>query len=257
MADISQQHGCIQPNSFVYLHFSEYMLDYTKNLLDKYNYMELSKSQEDYLKIIWHIERCQEKVTATVVADKHKVKSPTVLSMFRQLSEMDLITYNKLNGAQLTENGEQLARKLIRKHRLIETFLEQVLKVDDPLLHDEAEKLEHVISDKLMYRIDAFLGFPENDPHGSPIPAWDKQREIVTINNLEEGVSFEILEIIIDEDHKQFYDQRFFIKGTTWTLTEKAPDDSAYLVTNGQNFLALSDTIIDKIKVIPFSTVEL
>lgn len=84
--------------------------------------MELSKSQEDYLKIIWYMERDQIKATAKAVADWYQVKPPTVLSMFKQLSQMELIEYDKTKGALLLEKGDFLARKLIRKHRLVETF---------------------------------------------------------------------------------------------------------------------------------------
>ncbi|MCB0262624.1 MAG: metal-dependent transcriptional regulator [Calditrichaeota bacterium] len=213
--------------------------------------MELSKSQEDYLKIIWYMERDQIKATAKAVADWYQVKPPTVLSMFKQLSQMELIEYDKTKGALLLEKGDFLARKLIRKHRLVETFLEKVLKMDDQILHEEAEKLEHAISDKLMYLIDAFLGFPDKDPHGSPIPNWGEHLKAIQLKNVIIGHSFRVQDIQLTAELEQYYTARQFAKGTTWTLQDKTPDNSVYTLTNGKAFLAVSGTIVSSIKVIP------
>ena len=213
--------------------------------------MELSKSQEDYLKIIWYMERDQIKATAKAVADWYQVKPPTVLSMFKQLSQMELIEYDKTKGARLLEKGDFLARKLIRKHRLVETFLEKVLKMDDQILHEEAEKLEHAISDKLMYLIDAFLGFPDKDPHGSPIPNWGEHLKAIQLKNVIIGHSFRVQDIQLTAELEQYYTARQFAKGTTWTLQDKTPDNSVYTLTNGKAFLAVSGTIVSSIKVIP------
>ncbi len=212
--------------------------------------MQLSKSQEDYLKIIWYMERDQIKATAKAVAVRHQVKSPTVLAMFRQLTRMGLIEYDRAVGARLSDVGGRLAHKLIRKHRLIETFLGTVLRMDDRLLHEEAEKLEHVISDHLMYRIDAYLGFPDRDPHGSPIPKWDEHLTLTTLDTLQLNQSFQVKEIQLDPELQAFYSERRFVRGSTWTLQDKTPDDSVYTLTNGQSFLALSAATVSKVKVI-------
>jgi len=211
--------------------------------------MYVSGSQEDYLKIIWYMEQDQVKATAKSVADRYRVKPPTVLAMFKQLSQMELIHYDKLNGAQLTETGDNQARKLIRKHRLVETFLEEVLEMDNHLLHEEAERLEHAISDNLMYRIDAYLGFPETDPHGSPIPGWNPHFTPVLLKELSIGDAFRVQEIIMNEEQKKFYADRNFIKGSTWSLYEKTPDNAVYTVTNGTVFLAFSERDILKVRV--------
>jgi len=215
--------------------------------------MQLSGSQEDYLKIIWYLERDQIKATPKAVADRHQVKPPTALNMFRQLANMDLIHYGKTYGARLSSQGNSLARKLIRKHRLLETFLEKVLNMDEHLLHEEAERLEHVISDNLMYRIDSYLGFPNSDPHGSPIPSWDEQVKPVSISDVIVGCSFRVQEVSLNADLVKFYDQRRFTRGTTWTLQDKTPDNSAYTLTNGKLFLALNHDMALKIKVIPYA----
>jgi DtxR family Mn-dependent transcriptional regulator len=214
--------------------------------------MPFSKSQEDYLKIIWYLERDQIKATSSVVAERYEVKPPTVLAMFKQLAHMKLLTYDKNRGARLTEQGERAARKLVRKHRLIETFLEKVLEMDEQLVHDEAEHLEHVVSDQLMYRIDKYLGFPDRDPHGTDIPTWHQQLKFVSLGQIKIMQSFQIKSIDLEPETARFYHDKKFVRGSTWTLHEKTPDDTVYTFTNGHSFLSLAGSSLDKIQVIPF-----
>ena len=213
--------------------------------------MKLSKSQEDYLKVIWYLERDQVKATPNRVALEYGVKPPTVLAMFKQLSRMDLIEYEKSRGAGLTTLGDSLARKLVRKHRLIETFLEKVLEMDGQSLHSEAEKLEHVMSDALMHQIDRYLGFPEHDPHGSPIPGWNEVRLPVELCEIKAQQTFKVHDIQLEPELVKFYLSRDFSRGSTWTLQDKSPDSSVYTLVNGKAFLALSGNMVSRIKVIP------
>ena len=207
----------------------------------------ITRSQEDYLKIIWHLEQERKKATAKVVADNLGVKSPTVLSMFHQLEKSTLISYNKTEGARLSLNGENNARKLVRKHRLIETFLETVLSMDEQHIHDEAEKLEHVISDQLMHRIDAYLGFPNKDPHGSPIPVWDKEAKRTKLSDVDLGDSFTIKETDFTFKEKEYYMGMDFDVGALWTMSEIPPGKSCFLISNGKKFLAIPGETADKI----------
>ena len=207
----------------------------------------ITHSQEDYLKIIWHLEQERKKATVKTVADNLGVKSPTVLSMFHQLEKSALLTYNKSDGARLSSNGENNARKLVRKHRLIETLLETVLGMDEQHIHDEAEKLEHVISDQLMHRIDAYLGFPDKDPHGSPIPVWDKEAKRTKLNEALLGDSFTIKETEFTDTEKQYYKGTDFSVGSLWTISEIPPGASCFLISNGKQFLAIPAETADKI----------
>lgn len=207
----------------------------------------ITRSQEDYLKIIWHLEQDRKKATVKVVADNLGVKSPTVLSMFHQLEKSSLISYNKTEGARLSLTGENNARKLVRKHRLIETFLETVLSMDEQHIHDEAEKLEHVISDQLMHRIDAYLGFPDKDPHGSPIPIWDKEAKRTKLANTDLGDSFTIKETDFTDKEKEYYMVMDFDIGSLWTMSEIPPGKSCFLISNGKKFLAIPGETADKI----------
>jgi DtxR family Mn-dependent transcriptional regulator len=211
--------------------------------------VSLTHSQEDYLKIIWHLEQEQKKATAKVVADNLQVKSPTVLSMFQQLQKSDLLTYNKNEGARLSGSGEENARKLVRKHRLIETFLETVLGMDEQHIHDEAEKLEHVISDQLMFRIDAYLGFPDKDPHGSDIPAWEKDLSRKKLSAVGIKSCFIIKEIDLAETEIKYYKKNDLDVGSSWTMNEIPPGAECFLIGNGQRFLAIPEKTASKILV--------
>ena len=210
--------------------------------------MQLSASQENYLKIIWHLEQNRRRATAKVVADELNIKPPTVLAMFRQLQKMALLTYNKTQGACLTSIGEESARKLVRKHRLIETFLGRVLNMDEQQIHEEAERLEHVISDQLMYRIDSYLGFPETDPHGSVIPVW-RVEDQVSLAEVGEGRSFTVKHLELNDEEETFYTNRDFVQGSLWTMIEKTPGEPVCLLGNGKRFLAISLKAAAHIKV--------
>ncbi len=214
------------------------------------SFTKLSASQEDYLKLIWYLEDEKRKATAKTVAELYSVRSPTVLSMFQQLSKMKLIRYNKSDGARLTRTGSQIARKLVRKHRLIETFLEKVLELDEHLLHKEAERLEHVVSDQLMHHIDKYLDFPTVDPHGSSIPCLDIKIQRKTLNSLKTGKLFTIDSLKLDAKIETYLSEKMFTIGSVWELVDCSPDKSSFLVTDGKNFLSLSAKMAECIIVI-------
>ncbi len=212
--------------------------------------MKLTVAQEDYLKAIWKQGHNRRKVNIKRIADELQVASPTVISMFNFLSRAELLQYNKTDGARLTERGEHMARKLIRKHRLIETFLEDVLGLSGPILHREAEKLEHVISDQLMDHIDAHLGFPRTDPHGEEIPALHHPLTKYTLAELENGQRFEVYRIELSSGEKKYCKKYGFKEGSHWNLSEKDPTGSVFLLSDGSHYLALSAGQAERIRVI-------
>ncbi len=132
----------------------------------------LSQSVEDYLKVIWLNTREGPAATSTVAASLG-VSDASVSSMLAKLTDLGLVSYTRYHGAQLTESGEQAALKLLRRHRLVETFLIEYLGYGWDEVHDEAEALEHTVSDRFTERLSARLGHPSHDPHGDPIPAVD------------------------------------------------------------------------------------
>jgi DtxR family transcriptional regulator, Mn-dependent transcriptional regulator len=128
-----------------------------------------SASVEDYVKAIWGIAGAKAASTKDV-ADRLLIAPPSVTNMFVRLQEMGLVDYERYRGASLTERGRREALRLVRRHRLIETFLLEHLGYSWQEVHEEAERLEHAVSDEFTERLAEFLGHPDHDPHGDPIP---------------------------------------------------------------------------------------
>jgi DtxR family Mn-dependent transcriptional regulator len=149
-----------------------------------------SSTVENYLKQIYLEQQSAqpgELVPMGRLAGAMGVVPGTATSMVKALADSGLVTYEPRGGARLTRGGEQLALHVLRRHRLVELFLVKVLRLDWSEVHAEAEELEHVISDKVLERIDALLNYPSVDPHGDPIPpakgrpsAESGQRSLVT-----------------------------------------------------------------------------
>ena len=133
--------------------------------------MAFTRSEENYLKSIYHLGGTGlNNVSTNALASRLKTKASSVTDMVKKLSEKNLVIYKKYRGVRLTEEGRNVAIKIIRKHRLWEVFLVEKLNFSWDEVHDVAEQLEHVRSDKLISELDAYLGFPSHDPHGDPIP---------------------------------------------------------------------------------------
>ncbi|MDQ3649811.1 MAG: metal-dependent transcriptional regulator [Acidobacteriota bacterium] len=128
---------------------------------------------EDYLKNIYLMRRAGESVKTVLLAERMNVKPSSVTAMVKALAEMGLVEHEPYYGVHLTPNGERIALEVIRHHRLIELYLVEALGFTWDEVHEEAEVLEHVISEKLEARIAAHLGNPVRDPHGDPIPTLD------------------------------------------------------------------------------------
>lgn len=130
-----------------------------------------SFTEENYLKAIYKlIEQEGDVVTTNALAERMSAKAASVTDMLKKLSDKKLINYQKYQGVTLTSKGEKVALNIIRKHRLWEMFLVEKLDFKWDEVHDVAEQLEHINSDKLIEQIDKFLNFPKVDPHGDPIP---------------------------------------------------------------------------------------
>jgi DtxR family transcriptional regulator, Mn-dependent transcriptional regulator len=128
---------------------------------------------EDYLKTIYTLAESESPVSTSRIAEARQVKPASVTSMLRRLAELNLVNYEKHYGVTLTESGEKIALEVLRHHRLLELYLMEALGFSWDEVHEQADLLEHVISEKLEERIAAALGYPTLDPHGDPIPAKD------------------------------------------------------------------------------------
>ncbi|MEW5987548.1 MAG: metal-dependent transcriptional regulator [Chloroflexota bacterium] len=128
---------------------------------------------EDYLKTIYSLAETESPVSTSRVAAARQVKPASATSMIQRLASLNLVNYEKHYGVTLTEAGRAIALEVIRHHRLLELYLTQALGFGWDEVHEQADVLEHVISEKLEERIAAVLNYPEFDPHGDPIPAKD------------------------------------------------------------------------------------
>ena len=133
----------------------------------------ITRNEEDYLKTMLNMILSGENVATNSLASRLNVAPPSVTSMVKKLMRKGLITYQKYGAISFTTSGEKIAIALTRKHRLWEVFLSQTLNFSWDEVHEVAEELEHVKSEKLMSRLDKVLGFPKFDPHGDRIPSVD------------------------------------------------------------------------------------
>jgi DtxR family Mn-dependent transcriptional regulator len=128
---------------------------------------------EDYLKAIYELERATGAAATNDIARRLDIAPPSASWMVRRLAGQGLLEYERYRGARLTESGQRAALRILRRHRVIETFLARVLRYPWDEVHQEAERLEHAASDQLIDRMAEALGEPTVDPHGAPIPTRD------------------------------------------------------------------------------------
>ena len=133
----------------------------------------LSDAIQDYLKALYHLQVNGGRVSVTAIARAQKVSPASASEMVKKLAALELVEHAPYRGVRLTASGEKVAVEVIRHHRLLELYLAETLGVAIDDVHEEADRLEHVISEELEARIDNALGHPTHDPHGDPIPNAD------------------------------------------------------------------------------------
>ncbi len=197
-----------------------------------------SSSVGDYIKAIWDLGGVGSASTKDV-ADRLLVSPASVSNMFVRLQEMGLVEYERYQGASLTERGRVEALRLIRRHRLIETFLLEHLGYDWQEVHDEAERLEHAVSDGFTERLAAFLGHPDHDPHGGPIPSPEGILEADDSFPLSQAVAGKTLRIskVRDEDAEMldYLGDRNLVPGRLVTVREVRDLDGVVIVEDEED----------------------
>jgi DtxR family Mn-dependent transcriptional regulator len=173
--------------------------------------------------------------------------------MLKTLSEANLATYTPYEGARLTPAGQRLALKVLRRHRLLELFLVQTLSMPWDEVHEEAEHMEHAASERLVDRIDAFLGHPAVDPHGDPIPRADgtiAEPAGVPLAHLPRGQRFRLARVI-DQDPAflRYLTECGLDLGTAGELVENRPESGALIVRVDQRLVALGIEAATKVLV--------
>lgn len=132
---------------------------------------QVTHAMEDYLKAVWRLRESGGPVTTQRLAEELGVSGPSVTNMAKRLHELRLVRHTRYHGVELTPAGEKIALEVLRHHRLLELYLAEALGYAWDQVHEEAERLEHHVSDELEARMDSVLGFPTRDPHGDPIPS--------------------------------------------------------------------------------------
>ena len=186
----------------------------------------ISSTVEDYLKAFLRLEDMNEKASTSSVARHLSVADASVTDMLRKLQKNGLLEYKPYYGATLTREGRRLALRILRRHRLIELFLHKVMGYGWEQVHDEAEKLEHVVSDLFVERIDAYLGYPQKDPHGEVIPdakGFRSQDLDVCLLQADPG-EYIVRKVTNDQpEFLAYLEKEALTPGATFTLLERAP----------------------------------
>lgn len=217
---------------------------------------ELSASTQNYLKAIWGLtEWSSVPATPTLIAERMGLKLSSVSDAIRKLAAQGLVEHAPYSSVELTSTGLSYALAMVRRHRLIESFLVSVLGYSWDQVHDEADHLEHAVSDLMIDRIDAYLGFPTRDPHGDPIPSAHGTVQIPDATRLTEvGTGHQVvIERISDSDSTllQFFKERGFVVGATLLIGEGAQFSDAVhaRVAGADNFVVLGRSATDALYV--------
>lgn len=210
---------------------------------------------ENYVKAIYQLSTEGDgQVAATgKLAETLAVSPSTVTSMLKTLGESGLAKYTPYEGARLTDSGRSLALRVLRRHRLIELFLVQTLKLTWDEVHAEAENMEHAVSDLLIDKIDAFLGHPESDPHGDPIPRADGTIAPTAgeaLSALGSGEPFRIVRVSDQApDFLRYLAETGLCLGAEGTIAQIRPQAGVIVLRMGTEETTLSREIADKLVV--------
>jgi DtxR family Mn-dependent transcriptional regulator len=187
----------------------------------------LTRSVEDYLKSIYHLTSQGGFATTSDIAAMLVVAPPSVSGMMKRLSETGLIEHVPYRGVQLTAQGRRAALQMIRRHRILEVYLTQQLGYDWGDVHDEAERLEHAVSDELIERMAGALGDPRYDPHGEPIPTAAgeiEEPELVTLAEAAVGAELLLREVgTQDPARLHYFAEEGLVPGSRLTVTGRQP----------------------------------
>jgi len=186
-----------------------------------------SQSVQDFLKTVYTLQQQTERVSTNALAEALNITAPSVTDMAQRLVQEGTIDYRKYKGVRLTDNGKTVALKMLRRHRLIELYLVRDLGYELHEVHDEAESLEHTVSDRFIEAIATKLGDPEFDPHGDPIPDVEgvmPKRDLQPLATLDIATPARIRRFIMDNpDMLQHTQERGLVMGTQIEVVARDP----------------------------------
>lgn len=219
--------------------------------------MQRSLADENYLKAVYHLSGDNAAAVPTgLLADYLNVSAASVTDKMKRLKEKGFVQYKKSRGVMLSKEGRRIALSVIRKHRLWELFLVNVLGFRWDEVHDIAEQLEHIDSDELVERMDRYLGFPTADPHGDPIPDGRgkiNEPQLHHLAEVEVGKSFQIAAVASeDSEFLKFLDKKGLGLNSEITLkSREIYDGTLTLILQGKKTVIISEQVARRIWVKP------
>ena len=214
----------------------------------------MTLAEENYLKTIFHLERkLKSEVSTNALAERMQTRASSVTDMMQKLADKKMLVYKKYKGVQLTEKGKKAAAYVVRKHRLWEVFLVDKLNFHWDEVHEIAEQMEHINSVELIKRLDAFLGHPDFDPHGDPIPDKDgniKKAEKRLLSELiknQIGICVGVKES--SPEYLQYLDKKKISIGTKINVLGKEFFDGSMMIQAGRDQFFVSKQIAENLYV--------
>ncbi|MBD3221298.1 metal-dependent transcriptional regulator [bacterium] len=211
-----------------------------------------SEAVENYLTEILRLEEHAGRgaVSPSALADRLAVARPSVTGMLQRLADDDLVRYAPYRGVRLTRRGRRTARQMLRRHRLVETFLVRALGMPADRVHDEAHRWEHALSDDAVDRLDRWLGRPEADPHGTPIPAAPPSRGQRRLATLAAGVRATVTMVASQgPDHAAYLRSLGLAPGAVVTVTERRPFQGPVTLTIGDHSWIVGPEVTEYVSV--------
>lgn len=194
---------------------------------------------EDYLKAVYHLKEDLKPTTTQALSEALGVTGPSVTNMIKRLHELRLVEHTRYQGVELTPTGQKIALEVIRHHRLLELYLAETLGYTWDEVHEEAEKLEHHVSEDLEDRMDSVLGHPTHDPHGDPIPSKEgtiEREDAVEMFAVEPGIEV-VVARVSDRDPEQlrYLAQLGVVPGRRIGIVGRLPFDEVLRIRVGQD----------------------
>lgn len=218
--------------------------------------MSRSQSVEDYLKAIYKLENeVDEGVSNSRLAEEMGVAGASVTNMVKRLSKMGLVDYESYYGSRLTDAGEKIALEIIRHHRLLELYLKEMMGYSWDEVHDEAEKLEHHISEQFEDRIAELLNHPQFDPHGDPIPDKDgsmPKEHLFSLTEIKEKTPC-IIRRVKNQDPGllRYLEERNLIPGVKVEIAKREPfDGPVHIYVENEEEVAIGSNVASDIYVV-------
>ena len=211
-----------------------------------------SLSEENYLKAIFHLQKNSEAgVSTNALAVEMQTKASSVTDMIKKLSEKKLVIYEKYRGVYLSETGRKTALQIVRKHRLWEVFLVEKLGFSWDEVHEVAEELEHIKSEKLISELDKFLNYPKRDPHGDPIPDAKGHFQVANktlLSNLSKGEKGTLVGVKdSSSEFLKYLDKNAIALGKTIEVLDKEDFDGSMLIQLKEKSLRISPMVSSNI----------